>query len=65
MSTVPCEEVIDIGPFRFECQGHEEVLERDANGKLVWQGRVLAPHVHHSPRSPRHPGDVEVTWWTE
>jgi hypothetical protein len=52
-----CSEYIDIGPFRFECDGHLPGFER----------RALDYHdgkVTHHATSPQQVGDVDVTFWT-
>lgn len=54
---LPCDAHIDIGPFRFECDGHDpgarERAVRHHGGQLT-----------HQSSSPRQVGDVEVTFWT-
>ncbi len=54
---VPCSEVFDIGPFRFECDGHIPGAERRA---ALYHGGKLT---HHAT-SPQDVGDVDVTFWT-
>lgn len=56
-TTVPCAEYIDVGPFRFECDGHHEGYER--NARKYHGGKVT----HHAT-SPQQVGDVDVTFWT-
>lgn len=53
----PCPETFDIGPFRFECDGHlpgvRERAIRYHDGKVT-----------HISTSPQEVGDVDVTFWT-
>jgi hypothetical protein len=49
----PCAEYFDIGPFRFECDGHLPGTIKSHDGKLA----------HHAT-SPGAVGDVDVTFWT-
>lgn len=58
VQNVPCDEYIDIGPFRFECDGH---LPGDAAQRARdYHGGKLT---HHAT-SPQAVGDVDVTFWT-
>lgn len=53
----PCPEFFDIGPFRFECDGHiagaHYIAKRYHGGKLA-----------HHVTSRGDVGDVDVTFWT-
>jgi hypothetical protein len=53
----PCDAFIDIGPFRFECNGHlpgvTDRVRRYHDGKIT-----------HNALSPGDVGDVDVTFWT-
>lgn len=53
----PCDEYIDIGPFRFECDGH---LPGAVKRAREYHGSKLT---HHAT-SPQMVGDVDVTFWT-
>jgi hypothetical protein len=52
-----CDEYFDIGPFRFECDGH---LPGAAERARKYHGGKLT---HHAT-SPEDVGDVNVTFWT-
>ena len=52
-----CDEYFDIGPFRFECDGHLPGAKYRA---VKYHGGKLT---HHST-SPGDVGDVDVTFWT-
>jgi len=52
-----CVETFDIGPFRFECRGHDGDYEYRAI-------RYHGGKVEHHSASSREVGDVELTWWT-
>lgn len=53
-----CAEYIDLGPFRFECDGHlPGVVERAVT---YHDGKIA----HHAT-SPQEVGDVDVTFWTQ
>lgn len=52
-----CDEFIDVGPFRFECDGHVPGARRRA---IELHGDKLTHHV----TSPQCVGDVDVTFWT-
>lgn len=53
----PCSEYIDIGPFRFECDGH---LDGHLRRARQWHGGKVV----HRATSPQDVGDVDVTFWT-
>ena len=57
MSLEPCPEYFDLGPFRFECDGHTAHARENA---LRYHGGKLT---HHAT-SPQEVGDVDVTFWT-
>ena len=53
-----CAEYFDIGPFRFECDGH---LPGAADRARLYHDGKLS---HHAT-SPGDVGDVDVTFWTQ
>lgn len=61
MALCACPRFIELGQFRFECQGHVRPYLRHEAYAARWNGGK----VEHRSASPRDFGDVEVTWWTE
>ena len=53
----PCAEFIDIGPFRFECDGHLPGVVKRAR-------KCHGGKISHHATSPGDVGDVDVTFWT-
>lgn len=58
---LPCPERIVIGPFEFECTGHErwQVTPRS------WARRPYRPYLWHHADAPRTPGEPAVSWYTK
>ena len=52
-----CQEFVDIGPFRFECDGHLPGARRRA---IEYHGGKL----EHHATSPQDVGDVDVTFYS-